>query len=73
MNLNDYEEVWALPYDIPIIGYSKNAKILCGDAQAMVDEGISAQFPVAAIQCGQLDQAAENTTLTDVLIPKRPP
>ena len=35
----------------------------------MVDQRIAAQFPIAKIQCRSARQAAENTTLTDVLYP----
>ena len=35
----------------------------------MDDKRISAQFPLQRFNAGQLDQAGENTALTDVLYP----
>lgn len=69
LNLNDYEEVWALPYDIPIIGYRNNPRFNVVTLRLWSTKESPRNFQLQRYNAGQLDQAAENTTLTDVLYP----
>ncbi len=67
--LNDYEEVGALPYDIPVIGYSKNNRFSVVTLRLWSTKESPRNFQLQRYNAGRLDQAAENTTLTDVLYP----
>lgn len=67
--LKDFEEVWALPYDIPIIGYSKNSRFSVVTLRLWTTKESPRNFQLQRYNAGQLDQAAENTALTDVLYP----
>jgi starch phosphorylase len=69
LNLTDYEEVWALPYDIPIIGYRSNPYFNVVTLRLWSTKESPRNFQLQRYNAGQLDQAAENTTLTDVLYP----
>jgi starch phosphorylase len=68
--LKGYEEVSALPYDIPIIGYN------LGDNRFSVvtlrlwsTKESPRNFQLQRYNAGSVGQAAENTTLSDVLYP----
>lgn len=63
------EEVWALPYDMPIIGYSKNNQFSVVSLRLWTTKESPRNFQLQRYNAGRLDQAAENTTLTDVLYP----
>lgn len=68
-DISDYDEVRALPYDFPIVGYSK-----CDDFPVLTLRLWSTKesphnFQLQRYNAGHLDQAAENTALTDVLYP----
>lgn len=67
--LNNYEEVWALPYDIPIIGYNKNSKFSVVSLRLWSTKETPRNFQLQRYNAGRLDEAAENTALTDVLYP----
>lgn len=67
--LNGYEEVWALPYDIPIIGYNLNGRFSVMTLRLWTTKESPRNFQLQSYNAGRLDQAAENTTLTDVLYP----
>lgn len=67
--LHDYEEVRALPYDLPIIGYTANHSIPILTLRLWTTKESPRNFQLQRYNAGQLDQAAENTTLTDVLYP----
>lgn len=67
--LKDYEEVWALPYDIPIVGYSKTQDFSVVTLRLWSTKESPRNFQLQRYNAGRLDQAAENTTLTDVLYP----
>lgn len=67
--LQDFEEVWALPFDIPIIGYAANNKYSVCTLRLWTTKESPRNFQLQRFNAGQLDQAAENTTLTDVLYP----
>ncbi|MDP1835522.1 MAG: glycogen/starch/alpha-glucan phosphorylase [Chlamydiales bacterium] len=67
--LHDFEEVWALPYDYPIIGYSKDQKFSVVTMRLWTTKESPHNFQLQRYNAGRLDQAAENSTLTDVLYP----
>jgi glycogen phosphorylase len=67
--LQDYEEVRALPYDVPIIGYSKDGDFSTISMRLWTTKESPRNFELQRYNAGQLDQAGENTSLTDVLYP----
>ncbi len=67
--LHDFEEVWAVPYDHPIIGYSKDQKFSVVTLRLWTTKESPHNFQLQRYNAGRLDQAAENSTLTDVLYP----
>jgi glycogen phosphorylase len=69
MDLVDAEEVGALPYDYPIVGYSKNPDFSVVTLRLWSTKDSPRNFLLQRFNAGRLDQAAENTTLTDVLYP----
>lgn len=68
-DLVDHEEVWALPYDIPILGYSESPDFSVVTLRLWSTKESPRNFQLQRYNAGRLDQAAENTTLTDVLYP----
>ncbi|MBA3722523.1 MAG: glycogen/starch/alpha-glucan phosphorylase [Parachlamydiaceae bacterium] len=69
LDLKNYEEVSALPYDIPIIGFSRNINYSVVTLRLWSTKESPRNFQLQRYNAGRLDQAAENTTLTDVLYP----
>lgn len=69
LTLHDFEEVWAVPFDIPIIGCALNNKYSVCTLRLWTTKESPRNFQLQRFNAGQLDQAAENTTLTDVLYP----
>ncbi len=69
MELKDPEEVGALPYDYPIVGYSKTNDFSVVTLRLWSTKDSPRNFQLQRYNAGRLDQAAENTTLTDVLYP----
>ncbi len=69
LNLHKFEEVWALPYDIPIIGYAGQDRFSVVSLRLWNTKESPRNFQLQRFNAGFLDQAAENTTLTDVLYP----
>jgi len=67
--LKNYEEVSALPYDLPIIGYSKENRFSVVTLRLWSTKESPRNFQLQRYNAGKLDQAAENTMLTDVLYP----
>lgn len=67
--LNGYEEVRAIPYDIPIVGYSQNQKFGVVTLRLWTTKESPKNFRLQRYNAGKLDEAAENTALTDVLYP----
>lgn len=67
--LRDAEEVWALPFDIPIIGYTTSSKFSVVTLRLWSTKDSPRNFQLQSYNAGRLDQAAENTLLTDVLYP----
>lgn len=70
LNLNNFEEVAALPYDVPIIGYNQNHnKFSVVTLRLWSTKESPRNFQLQRYNAGSLGQAAENTTLSDVLYP----
>ena len=68
-SLTEAEEVYALPYDFPVIGYSTDESFSVGTLRLWTTNESPRNFQIQRYHAGHLDQAAENTTLTDVLYP----
>lgn len=68
-NLHDYDEVWALPYDIPIVGYGDQGNFTVLSLKLWTTKESPRNFQLQRYNAGRLDEAAENTALTDVLYP----
>lgn len=69
MFLNGAEEVWVLPFDIPIIGYNLDSHFSVSTLRLWSTKESPKNFQLQSYNAGKLDQAAENTLLTDVLYP----
>ena len=67
--LEDYEEVRALPYDTPIVGYSETSNYAVLTLRLWSTKESPRNFQLQRYNAGLLEQAAENTSLTDVLYP----
>lgn len=68
-DLIDPEEVRALSYDIPIIGYRETPDFSVLSLRLWTTKESPRNFQLQRYNVGLLDQAAENTSLTDVLYP----
>lgn len=68
-HLHDYESVGAIPFDLPIVGYSKEPNFSVVSLRLWSTKESPRNFQLQRYNAGRLDQAAENTTLTDVLYP----
>jgi len=68
-DLTDFEEVRALSYDMPIIGYKEAADFNVNTLRLWTTKESPRNFALQRFNAGLLDQAAENTSLTDVLYP----
>lgn len=69
MELKDAEDVGALPYDFPVVGYSKESDFSVVSLRLWSTKDSPRNFLLQRYNAGRLDQAAENMTLTDVLYP----
>ncbi len=67
--LENPEEVRALPYDFPIIGYSGKENFSVIPLRLWSTKESPRNFQLQSYNAGLLGQAAENTSLTDVLYP----
>lgn len=67
--LEEPEEVRALPFDMPIIGYSEKRAFSVLALRLWSTKESPRNFQLQRYNAGFLDQAAENTSLTDVLYP----
>jgi glycogen phosphorylase len=67
--LKDEEEVYALPYDIPIIGYSTSKMFSVLPLRLWTTKESPLNFQLQSYNLGHLGDAGENTMLTDVLYP----
>lgn len=67
--LQDAEEVRALPFDVPIVGFSETPSMSVLTLRLWSTKESPRNFELQRYNAGLLDQAAENTSLTDVLYP----
>lgn len=67
--LHNFEEVSSLPYDIPIIGYTHDNKFSVVTLRLWSTKESPRNFQLQRYNAGSVGQAAENTTLSDVLYP----
>jgi len=67
--LEKFEEVAALPFDIPIIGFARGSNFSLATLRLWSTNESPSNFQLQRYNAGVLDQAFENTTLTDVLYP----
>ena len=67
--LKNFDEVQAIPYDYPIIGYASDPKFSVLTLRLWTTKESPRNFQLQRYNAGKLDQAAENTMLTDVLYP----
>ncbi len=67
--LHDYEEVSAMPYDIPIIGYDAHNKFTVLPLRLWSTKESPRNFKLQRYNAGQIDEAAENILISDVLYP----
>lgn len=67
--LEDFEEVRALPFDTPVVGYSETPDFSVVLLRLWSTKESPRNFHLQRYNAGFLDQAAENTSLTDVLYP----
>lgn len=65
----DTEDVRALAYDIPIIGYKEGGDFNVLTLRLWTTKESPRNFALQRFNAGFLDQASENTALTDVLYP----
>ena len=68
-NLHDCEEVRAVPYDIPIVGHSAHPDFTVATMRLWSTKESPRNFRLQVFNAGKVDEAAENTLLTDVLYP----
>lgn len=68
-DLIDFEEVRALPYDLPIIGYKADTDFSVLTLRLWSTKESPKNFQLQRYNAGEIGQASENTTLTDVLYP----
>lgn len=69
MTLQSPEEVWAMPYDFPIVGYNTDGNFSVITLRLWTTKDSPNNFHLQSFNLGKLDQAAENTILNDVLYP----
>ncbi len=63
------EEVRSLPYDLPVLGFPHNGSPSVLTLRLWSTKESPRNFQLQRYNMGRLDQAAENTTLSDVLYP----
>ncbi len=67
--LTGFEAVRAIPYDYPIIGYQPSSDFTVLTLRLWSTKESPRNFALQSYNAGELGQAAENTSLTDVLYP----
>ena len=67
--LVDYEDVRALPYDIPIIGYGGQVDFSALTLRLWTTKESPRNFQLARFNAGDLTDATRNVAMTDVLYP----
>ncbi|MEM7174793.1 MAG: glycogen/starch/alpha-glucan phosphorylase [Chlamydiota bacterium] len=65
----DCEEVRAIPYDLPIIGYREKSNFSVLTLRLWSTKESPRNFQLQRYNAGEIGPASENTTLTDVLYP----
>lgn len=68
-DLIDSEEVRALPYDLPIIGYNEEGNFSVLTLRLWSTKESPHNFQLQRYNAGEIGQASENTGLTNVLYP----
>lgn len=68
-HLYDYEDVRALPYDIPVVGYGGKADFSALTLRLWTTKESPRNFQLARFNAGDLSDATKNTSVTDVLYP----
>ena len=68
-HLENFEEVRALPFDVPIVGYAANPNYSVLILRLWSTKESPRNFALQRYNAGFLDQASENTSLTDILYP----
>ena len=68
-DLTDYEDVRAIPYDYPIVGFSHSSTFPVATLRIWSTKESPRNFSLQRYNAGDTGSAAENTTLTDVLYP----
>lgn len=68
-DLEDFDEVRASSYDLPIIGYRETPDFSVVTLRLWTTKESPRNFQLQRYNAGLLDEAAENTSLTDVLYP----
>lgn len=68
-DVTEYEEVRAIAYDMPIVGYKKDKNFSVLTLRLWTTKESPRNFELQRFNAGMLDQAAENLSLTDVLYP----
>ena len=68
-DLIDYEEVRALPYDLPMVGYQTDSHFSVLTLRLWSTKESPKNFALQKFNAGDFGQASENTNLTDVLYP----
>lgn len=69
LELKEFEEVRALPYDLPVVGYCKDPAFTVSTLRLWSTKESPRNFRLQRFNAGQLDEAFENSMLTDVLYP----
>lgn len=67
--LSDYEDVRALPYDIPVVGYESKGDFSALTLRLWTTKESPRNFQLARFNAGDLGDATKNTSVTDVLYP----
>lgn len=67
--IKEDEEVWTIPYDVPIVGFSKTANYSVLSLRLWTTKESPRNFHLQKYNAGTLDISSENTTLTNVLYP----
>ena len=67
--LTDQDEIRAVSYDYPILGFKNEPNYNVATLRLWTTKESPRNFQLQKFNAGQLDQAAENTSLTDVLYP----
>lgn len=68
-DLIDYEEVRAVAYDFPVMGYQAEGNCNVVTLRLWTTKESPRNFQLQRFNAGFLEQASENTSLTDVLYP----